>query len=186
LISDENPLVGPPIVNAIVGAPMESTVSTCAQAMIDTPSNQLSTPTLATSFGNDHMWNVILKIFEKEGFPVEELCVEESGERVIFKFGLTKEAFYGYLILEERRNNIHLSTTDVPSINFDAFKCDGRNDGSAQRAQSRATQNIINMNENTGLECLQVLALHKALSHPRLRVVAKAVRFTVDLPLLTF
>jgi hypothetical protein len=30
LISDENPLVGPPGVDAIVGAPTESIVSTCA------------------------------------------------------------------------------------------------------------------------------------------------------------
>jgi hypothetical protein len=182
-------LVSPPIGPVTVGVSQEEVVrpnTTTAQALNDTPNNQPCTPVAVTSFEND-VRNIFFKIFRKERLPVADVCAKESGERLEVTFGLTKEAFLRYLTVAEKNNNVvDVSPIDVPTINFDSFKCDGRNNKSAQKARERAATKIVTSVENAGSECQQVLALYKAMSHPRLGVVAKAAGFMSNAPLLTF
>ncbi len=121
-------LVAPPISPVTVGFSKEAVMPTStAHAGFNTDNNQPSTPIPDTSFEND-VRNIFFKMFRKESFPVADFCAKERGERIEVTFGLSKEAFLTYLTVAEKSNNVgDVSPNDVPIINFNSFKCDGRN-----------------------------------------------------------
>lgn len=182
---EEIPVAPPPAIVpdnvGVLGAPMPST----PQDTNETANNQPSNSSPVSSILCD-VRNVFLKLFEKESLPVEEFCARESGERLVITMEVNKEAYLQYLRLGENNDNMIPSSLDIPSINFDAFKGGGRNGECAKKAQNRAATKIIEAIEKAGSECQQVLALHKAVSHPRLGLVAKSAGFMADAPLLTF
>ena len=175
----------PPIGLPTVEVLMEDTSTSAVQGLNDSPNNQPNAPSPVTSFSDDVL-KIFSNFFEKERFPVEDFCGKEIGERVVITFGVPKEAFLRYLTSDEKNRRVEGSTLDVPVVDFGAFKGNGRNDESGKKAQRRAAVKICTAIENAGSECQQVLALHKAVSKPRLGVVARAAGFMPDAALLTF
>ena len=143
------------------------------------------TPTPVTSFVEDGR-TLFTNLFEKEQLSVEKLCAEQRGETLIVTFEVPKEAWLRYTSHCSKNSSTGILGTEVKSIDFDAYKSDGRNDQSAKRAQQRATSKIVDAIEKAGSEGLQILALHKAVAHPRIRLVSRAAGINLDAPLLQF
>jgi hypothetical protein len=140
------------------------------------------TPTPLTSFVEDGH-NIFAKMFDKEQLSVEKLCTKESGKRLIAMFEVQKEARLRFA----KTSSTGISLMLVQSIEFNVFKYDGtRNDKAAKRAQQRTTSKIVDAIEEAGSECLQILALHKAVAHPQIRMVVQCAGINQDASLLKF